>query len=324
MLLAAGAIGRPSATGPELAAELAGTRGHEDARRRRRPRRNLVARPRRRPAQDPRPDGHQHPRRAIAAAQLFEVIGLSPEVAARCFPAAPALPGTAGFDRLGRRARRRAARGLRAPRRAPALPDPGFARFRGEGELHAFAPASWSRRSRPSRAADGGVGPARLAEAWPYRRRRLARGRPRRGRRDDAAPRSAHVGRRRSPLDEVEPAAAIVAPVRVVGDEPRRAQPGGPPGADDRDAPAGRLRRTPARAARTRPGTSPDPTASGTTRAIKQVASARFGVTAALPRPGRAARDQDRPGLEARRGRPAAGRPRRPPTSPPSAAASRA
>ena len=39
---------------------------------------------------------------------------------------------------------------------------------------------------------------------------------------------------------------------------------------------------------------------------IKQVASARFGVTADLPGPGRPARDQDRPGLQARRGRPAA------------------
>ena len=38
---------------------------------------------------------------------------------------------------------------------------------------------------------------------------------------------------------------------------------------------------------------------------IKQVASARFGVTADVPGPRRPARDQDRPGLEARRGRPA-------------------
>ena len=41
--------------------------------------------------------------------------------------------------------------------------------------------------------------------------------------------------------------------------------------------------------------------------AIKQVASARFGVTTALPGPGRAARDQDGPGEQARRGRPAPG-----------------
>ena len=41
--------------------------------------------------------------------------------------------------------------------------------------------------------------------------------------------------------------------------------------------------------------------------AIKQVASARFGVTAEYLARGRAARDQDRAGLEARRGRPAAG-----------------
>ena len=39
---------------------------------------------------------------------------------------------------------------------------------------------------------------------------------------------------------------------------------------------------------------------------IKQVASARFGVTADVPRPGRPARDQDLAGLQAGRGRPAA------------------
>ncbi len=76
---------------------------------------------------------------AYRGAHLFEVLGLSAEVARRCFPAAPAFPGTTGFERLAADllARHEAAFG---PERVPTLPDPGFARFRSEGELHAFAP----------------------------------------------------------------------------------------------------------------------------------------------------------------------------------------
>jgi glutamate synthase domain-containing protein 2/glutamate synthase domain-containing protein 1/glutamate synthase domain-containing protein 3 len=76
---------------------------------------------------------------AYRGAHLCEVLGLSAEVARRCFPASPAFPGNAGFERLATDllARHAAAYG---PERAPALPDPGFARFRSEGELHTFAP----------------------------------------------------------------------------------------------------------------------------------------------------------------------------------------
>ena len=39
---------------------------------------------------------------AYRGGQLFEVLGLSAEVASRCFPAAPATPGATGFDELGK------------------------------------------------------------------------------------------------------------------------------------------------------------------------------------------------------------------------------
>ena len=78
---------------------------------------------------------------AYRGGHLFEVLGLSDEVARRCFPAAPAFPGDAGFERVASDllARHAAAYGSE---RAPALHDPGFARFRSEGELHVFAPVA--------------------------------------------------------------------------------------------------------------------------------------------------------------------------------------
>ncbi|HLY14501.1 MAG TPA: glutamate synthase large subunit [Candidatus Limnocylindrales bacterium] len=78
---------------------------------------------------------------AYRGGHLFEVLGLSDEVARLCFPAAPAFPGSAGFERLAADLLARHAAAY-APERAPALSDPGFARFRSEGELHVFAPVA--------------------------------------------------------------------------------------------------------------------------------------------------------------------------------------
>jgi glutamate synthase domain-containing protein 2/glutamate synthase domain-containing protein 1/glutamate synthase domain-containing protein 3 len=99
---------------------------------------------------------------------FFETLDLAPEVTARCFPAALGWEGTVGFRELARRqlvrlemalaldatsgATRGArlgpaeaseatgAAGARITPREPRLPDPGFARFRSDGELHLFAP----------------------------------------------------------------------------------------------------------------------------------------------------------------------------------------
>src|SRR5205085_599455 len=63
-------------------------------------------------------------------------------VRSRCFPAAPAWPGTVGLVELAeRQLRRRAAAGGVAPiTPSNKLRDPGFARFRADGELHRYAP----------------------------------------------------------------------------------------------------------------------------------------------------------------------------------------
>ena len=72
----------------------------------------------------------------------FEVLELAPEVIDRCFPAAAAWPGTIGFAELAacllRRQRTAAAIAPGTPPQR--LVDPGLARFRGDGELHLYAP----------------------------------------------------------------------------------------------------------------------------------------------------------------------------------------
>ena len=71
--------------------------------------------------------------------QLFEVLELEAEVTQRCFPAAPTWPGTVGFGTIAARQLRRLAA---APVEGPGvkLHDPGWARFRSDGERHLYAP----------------------------------------------------------------------------------------------------------------------------------------------------------------------------------------
>jgi glutamate synthase domain-containing protein 2/glutamate synthase domain-containing protein 1/glutamate synthase domain-containing protein 3 len=75
---------------------------------------------------------------------LVDTIDLAPDVLARCFPTAAAWPGRITLDDVGAAQVRRRddALALRAPvpGREARLPDPGFARFRGDGETHLFAP----------------------------------------------------------------------------------------------------------------------------------------------------------------------------------------
>ncbi len=75
--------------------------------------------------------------------QLFETVELGPTVVARCFPAAAAWPGRLEAADLGAIQLQRigAARALAAAARPDRLPDPGLARFRGDGELHLYNPA---------------------------------------------------------------------------------------------------------------------------------------------------------------------------------------
>ncbi len=75
---------------------------------------------------------------------LFDTIELDPAVVARCFPAAAAWPGRVTFGDLARRQLARLDAALALPEPPPGrearLPDPGFARFRADGEAHLYAP----------------------------------------------------------------------------------------------------------------------------------------------------------------------------------------
>jgi len=75
---------------------------------------------------------------------LFDVLELAPNVVARCFPTAAAWPGRVTFADLARRQLRRRDAAVAIPEpaagREPRLPDPGFARFRADGEGHLYAP----------------------------------------------------------------------------------------------------------------------------------------------------------------------------------------
>ncbi len=75
--------------------------------------------------------------------QFFEVLELHPSVVATCFPVAPAWPGSVGLATIGRRQlrRRTASASLASIGEAHRLPDPGFARFRSDGEAHLYAPS---------------------------------------------------------------------------------------------------------------------------------------------------------------------------------------
>ncbi|MGH2386134.1 MAG: glutamate synthase central domain-containing protein, partial [Candidatus Limnocylindria bacterium] len=70
--------------------------------------------------------------------QIFDVLGLDASLVARCFPAANHWPGPIGAKAIGQMlvARHRGA----FNGGAPSLEDPGFVRFRGTGEAHAYAP----------------------------------------------------------------------------------------------------------------------------------------------------------------------------------------
>jgi glutamate synthase (ferredoxin) len=75
---------------------------------------------------------------------LVDSVDLAPDVIERCFPMVAAWPGRTTLTELGDRVARRGEAALSLPEPAPGrevrLPDPGFARFRSDGEHHLFAP----------------------------------------------------------------------------------------------------------------------------------------------------------------------------------------
>ena len=269
MVLAVGATAAHPRLALELAAELAGTRGAE----------TLTA-----------ADAIDHVVKAFEAGlrktlarmgisavasyiggSLVDTIDLAPEVVARCFPMAAAWPGRTTLADLGDRALRRRAAALALPPtpagREPRLPDPGFARFRADGEAHLFAP-KFANEIQVLSGSQGGRDdrPRGRARRGP----RALSDRARTGRGDAVRParRAAH------PPDDDAGAAdrgrgrpRDRPPVRRLGDERRGAlaRRRTRPSRSGSSAPAGP--RTPARAARTRRGTARAPTAAATTPA---------------------------------------------------------
>jgi glutamate synthase domain-containing protein 2 len=71
--------------------------------------------------------------------QFFEALELDEALLRRCFPSAPAWPGSVGLAEIASRQLRRHATVSEGPI-GERLPDPGLARFRADGERHLYAP----------------------------------------------------------------------------------------------------------------------------------------------------------------------------------------
>ena len=201
--------------------------------------------------------------------QLFDAVGLDPELVRRCFPAAGSWPGTVGADEIARPVIARHRRAWSGE--PPSLEDPGLVRFRGAGEAHAFAP-------RVVKATQSLAGPEpdadtlELLEAY---RSTVADGEPRQPR-DLLTLRPSGPA---LPLDQVEPASQIVR--RFVSS----AMSLGALSPEAHQAISIGMARLGGAANSGEGGEDPawyTPSEDGDRRdaAIKQVASARFGVTA--------------------------------------------
>lgn len=129
-------------------------------------------------------------------AQIFEIIGLGPEIVDRCFRGTPARLGGIGFAEVEAdvRSRHSAAFAEMAPR----LPDQGQIKFKKDGETHAYAPPVVKALHRATSGNDRGA-----YEEY----RELVRQQPKTAIRDllRIKPMGDAV-----PVEEVEPAAAIM------------------------------------------------------------------------------------------------------------------
>jgi glutamate synthase domain-containing protein 2/glutamate synthase domain-containing protein 1/glutamate synthase domain-containing protein 3 len=273
MALASGATSVHPRLAVELARELAGTRGAEELAPEQAVR-NLVA------AFDA---GLRKTlaRMGISTAasyvggSLFDTLELAPDVVARCFPQAASWPGRVGFAELARRqlARLEAALALPepAPGREPRLPDPGLARFRSDGEVHAYAPRIVQTIQAVADSSPEAAGAAMVAH------RANVEGRAPALVRDDLriVPAATPV-----PLDEVETARAITRRFVVSAMSVGALSP------EAHQALTIGIQRAGGAANTGEGGEDPawyEPDGDGRRRdaRIKQVASARFGVTAA-------------------------------------------
>jgi glutamate synthase (ferredoxin) len=77
---------------------------------------------------------------SYCGAQIFEILGLGHEVVSACFDATASPIGGIGFEEIAEDVLARHAAAFASPEPAVSLPDHGRARFRKEGEDHAWAP----------------------------------------------------------------------------------------------------------------------------------------------------------------------------------------
>jgi glutamate synthase (ferredoxin) len=197
-------------------------------------------------------------------AQIFEAIGLAPAVVERCFLGTPSRVGGIGYGEVAVEvlARHRDAFGGGRTR----LPDAGFYRFRKEGEQHAFNPTV-------IKAFHAAVRSGRYEDYKRYAE--LVNGREPLALRDLLAFRS---DRAPIPLEEVEPLASIVRRFST------QAMSIGALGPEAHKTLATAMNRLGARSNTGEGGEDPDwwhaqPGGDLAASKIKQVASARFGVT---------------------------------------------
>ena len=211
---------------------------------------------------------------------LVDTIDLHAEVVARCFPTAAAWPGRTTFLDLAARQLRRRTAALAIPEpvpgREPRLPDPGFARFRADGEGHLFSPRIAGEIQELAGAAEAsGVG---IEVALDRYRTALAR-----SHHESAVPRDELAVRRARqavPISEVEDIPSIVRRFVVSAMSVGALSP------EAHQALTIGIQRAGGSANTGEGGEDPAwyvPAADGRRRDadIKQVASARFGVTAA-------------------------------------------
>jgi glutamate synthase (ferredoxin) len=78
---------------------------------------------------------------SYCGAQIFEAVGLGPELIDRCFPGTPSRMGGIGFDQLHRAMIDQHDRAWREDANTGSLESPGFYKFKRGGERHAFNPA---------------------------------------------------------------------------------------------------------------------------------------------------------------------------------------
>ncbi|MDR7555518.1 MAG: glutamate synthase large subunit [Armatimonadota bacterium] len=215
---------------------------------------------------------------AYHGAQIFEAVGLDADVVARYFPGTPAHLGGVGLEELAAAVLRRHARAFADA--ATALEESGFVRFVRDGEYHAFNPyvvkAVRQAAQVPGRtgrsAAERGVA---VGDAF-ARLEALVDDRPPTEVRDLLE----FVPGTPVPLEEVEPAAQIVRRFVI------SAMSHGALSREAHEALAIAANRLGARSNSGEGGEDPAryrpyPTGDWANSAIKQIASARFGVTPA-------------------------------------------